>query len=69
MTAPRFHRHQRGFTPYNWSIKPGGGWRIGYGASSYLVAEGSGWSRPMGRKMLDDLNREYRRGNAIRRAK
>jgi hypothetical protein len=40
----------------------GGGWRIRYGFSKFLVAEGSGWSRPLAMKFLQAC-REGGRGN------
>ena len=32
-----------------------GGWRIDCGISRFLVAEGSGWSMPVGRRLFRDL--------------
>lgn len=41
----------------HWQDRPALSWRIGFGISSFLVAEGSGWSRPMGRALFADLKK------------
>lgn len=49
-------RFTKGVTPYHLTGH-NGGWRIGFGASSFLVAEGSGFSRQHGKnffRMLED---------------
>ena len=49
-------------TPYRWSRTAGGGWRIGFGPSGFLVAEGSGWSMRIGMDLYRRLERDYWRG-------
>lgn len=46
-------------TPYRLTRKAAGGWRIGFGASSFLVAEGSGWSAAEGMRLFRDLERRW----------
>lgn len=45
MADPKFH----------WSDKTDRAWRIGYGASNFLVCEGSGFSRLFGERLYRDL--------------
>lgn len=52
-------RHTGPVTPYKWQRTRGNGWRIGYGISGFLVAEGSGWSAAVGRKLYRDLEAGY----------
>ena len=40
---------------YKWSRDSAGGWRIGFGPSNFLVAEGSCWSLNAGAKLLEML--------------
>jgi hypothetical protein len=47
------------FTPYKFSRKKDGSWRIGYGLSSFLVAYGSAWSIDEGMAILDMLKKQY----------
>lgn len=49
---------------YHWHNCAGGEWRIGFGVSSFLVAEGSAWSRPIGRALFLQL-RALKRGRQI----
>ena len=49
---------------YEFTIGEAGSWRIGYGYSNFLVAEGSGWSRALGRSLYDGLRRPP--GRALR---
>ena len=60
-------RYQRGATPFHLSFR-GGEWRIGYGVSSFLVAKGSGWSRPMAATIKQALDREFRTRKLKRKA-
>lgn len=46
-------------TPYNFTRGEAGSWRIGYGRSGFLIAEGSAFSVPEGRAMLEMLNANY----------
>ena len=39
---------------YHWS-RSNGGWRIGFGVSNFLLAEGSGWSLDFGRALYEAL--------------
>ena len=46
-------------TPYHWKMKEARGWRIGFGASSFLVASGSGFSIKEGRRLFRRLESEW----------
>lgn len=46
-------------TPYHLVITEAAGWRIGFGPSSFLVAKGSGFSRPIGYKLLRTLELDW----------
>lgn len=46
-------------TPYEWRVG-GWGWRIGFGASGFLVAEGSGASQEIGKRLFRQLEDEWR---------
>jgi hypothetical protein len=50
---------------YHFDIRELGGWRIGFGVGSCLIAEGSGFSRPIGMKLLEQLRnpRKIKKGN------
>ena len=39
---------------YHWS-RSNGGWRIGFGVSNFLLAEGSGWSIEFGEALYETL--------------
>lgn len=45
---------------YEWQDKPAGGWRIGFGISNVLVAEGAGGSRAIGFRLFKALQRGER---------
>ena len=62
-------KHVSGQTPYHWKIKEDGGWRIGFGASSFLVAEGSGFSVNHGKKFLRQMQDEWLLRQKARRPK
>jgi hypothetical protein len=51
-------------TPYRFRITDGGGWEIRFGASAFLVAKGSGWSRKIGRDTYRRLEREWLKGKS-----
>lgn len=46
-------------TPYHFSRGEAGKWRIGFGASSFLVAEGPANSLPVGRRLFRDLEDDW----------
>jgi hypothetical protein len=47
-------REELGYAGFlRWESKAALGWRIGYGVSNFLVAEGSGFSRQIGRAMFE----------------
>ena len=46
-------------TLYSLQFGKDGSWRIGYGRSGFLVAEGSGFSRRIGFSLLRALEDEY----------
>ena len=46
-------------SPYRWRLVEAGGWRITYGLSGFLIAQGSGWSRPEGMALYRDLEDKY----------
>lgn len=46
-------------TPYHMAITDAAGWRIGFGPGSYLIAQGSGFSRAIGNKLLRTLEMEW----------
>lgn len=49
-------------TPYRFRLlfRPGQrGWAITYGPSGFLVAEGSDWSSPVGKKLLRVLEADH----------
>ena len=52
-------RHSGVSTPYKWSRKAASGWRIGFGVSSFLVAEGAGVSICVGKKLFRQLEDEW----------
>lgn len=52
-------RYDVGVTPYHWTQSKGGGWRIGFGVSSFLIATGSGYSTRCGKKLLRELQDEW----------
>ena len=43
---------------YHWSRNDARSWRIGFGPSNFLVAEGSGFSLKAGEKLLELLKAE-----------
>ena len=45
-------KYQHRFSSFQMRFGATGSWRIGYGHSSFLVAEGSGWSAPLGRALM-----------------
>lgn len=58
-------RHEAGkwagvMTPYRWHVTEAGGWMITFGASAFLIAKGSGFSRAHGKRMLRMLEDEWR---------
>lgn len=55
-------------TPYHWQRKDSG-WRIGFGGSSFLVAEGSGFSQSHGMQLLRQLEDDWRLRLKARRPK
>lgn len=62
-------RHVHGETPYQWREKEAGSWRIGFGVSSFLVAEGSGFSRAHGKRILKSLQDDWQHRRKARRPK
>lgn len=56
-------------TPYQWTRDEAGGWRIGFGPSSFLVAKGPGVSVAVGEGLYRQLESEWRhRGKPRRKA-
>lgn len=45
--------------PIVFSIDDAGGWHIRSGFSKFLIAEGSGYSRPIGMQLFRELTRQY----------
>lgn len=64
-------RFTRPKTPYHFTIGEAGSWRIGFGASSFLIANGSGFSIPIGRKMFRQLESDWllRRKKKLKKVK
>lgn len=54
-------------TPYHFKRGEAGSWRIGFGASSFLIASGSGFSIAEGMKMFRRLEDEWARRIKARR--
>jgi len=47
------------FTRYTWRERPALGWAISDGVSRFLIAEGSGYSRNVGRRLYRQLVDEH----------
>lgn len=54
-------------TPYHLTRGEAGSWRIGFGASTFLVAQGSGFSIRHGRRLLRQLEDDWRQRIKSRR--
>lgn len=62
--GPRLQPHYLG--GYRMTIGASLSWRIDQGISRFLIAEGSGYSLPIGRALLTGLRVAQRKGRRIR---
>jgi len=46
-------------TPYHFTVRESGSWRIGFGGSSFLIANGSGFSIKEGRELFKRLEDDW----------
>ncbi len=69
--TPAFHDQMLRRSPfgrYRLTIGPALSWRIDDGVSRFLIAEGSGYSLPLGRRLLQELRTSVLRpGRKVRR--